>query len=256
LAARGDIVLPVRHGKQWDRTSRITLPTAVKLTTANGALDNRTGWREFPWHPQLQWVLQLRNLADDQFLLIQRVNQGFVEVWFTRAECFKYRSLQLTGDEKRLETLLKGKLFEPGCLTLELLGCALDALPLATDYLTSNPRMLVFENAAPFLLAKGVAAEIKDPGFGRLAYGAGKQVLKAVPYFSVLQPPVSEIHYVGDLDAEGLKIAGEVQRLSQAILVRPATGFHVAMLESLQCTIRIVGTRTSGWRTGRRRSSH
>lgn len=232
LAERGAIQLPVRHGKQWDRTSEIVLPTAVSLINTVADDSGRMQWRQFPWHPQLQWVLQLRTLAADQISFLMRVNEGLVEGWFAQPECFKYRSLQLTGDEKRLETLRKGTLFGHGRLTLEMLGCELEALPLATELLSSQPTMLVFENAAPFMLARTLVAGSVHPQIGRLAYGAGKQVLKAVNYFSMIAPPITEILYVGDLDAEGVKIAADLQRLSKTVVVKQAHVFHNAMLKS------------------------
>jgi hypothetical protein len=232
LVERGAIQLPVRHGKQWDRSSEIVLPTSITLVNAAADRDALMQWRRFPWHPSLQWVLQLRTLAPDQVTFLMRVNEGLVEGWFAQQECVKYRSLQLTGDEKRLESLIKGMLFGPGCLTLEMLGCEPDALPLATEHLSSQTTMLIFENAAPFMLARSVAANTVSPRIGRLAYGAGKQVLKAFTYFSMIEPALKEVLYIGDLDAEGLKIAADLQRLSKSVAVRPAHEFHCAMLES------------------------
>ena len=231
-AERGLVRLPVRHGKRWDRSSVIALPREVKVVSPVAEATATKQWRQFPWHPRLQWVLQLRSLAADQIAFLQCVHEGLVEGWFHQPECFKYRSLQLTGDEKRLNSLLKGSLFGPERLTLSMLGCEPEALPLATEFLSPHPRMLVFENAAPFMLARTIATADRPPQIGRLAYGAGKQILKAVDYFSMITPPISEILYVGDIDAEGLRIAASVQRRSQAVAVRPAVAFHRAMLAS------------------------
>ena len=232
LSQRGDIELPVRHGKQWDRTSEIALPKAVTVVPQHGETAGNSDWRNQPWHPRLQWIFDLRVLTKEQVSFLQRVNQGLVEGWFEEPECFKYRSLQLTGDEKRLESLLKGTLFSPGHLTLELLGCEADSLPLATDRVSTQPTMLVFENAAPFMLARRILAKATQTDVGRLAYGAGKQVLKAVSYLTMIDPPIEQILYIGDLDAAGLMIAAEFQRLSKTVVVRPADQFHRAMLES------------------------
>jgi hypothetical protein len=231
-AERGLVRLPVRHGKRWDRSSVIALPREVKVVPPVAEATAAKQWRQFPWHTRLQWVLQLRSLAADQITFLQRVHEGLVEGWFHQPECFKYRSLQLTGDEKRLNTLLKGSLFGPERVTLSMLGCEPEALPLATEFLSPHPRMLVFENAAPFMLARTIAAYHRPPLIGRLAYGAGKQILKAIDYFSMIAPPITEILYVGDIDAEGLRIAVSVQRRSQAVAVRPAVAFHQAMLAS------------------------
>ena len=51
----------------------------------------------------------------------------------------------------------------------------------------------------------------------------------------MIRPAVTEIVYVGDLDAAGMKIAADLQRTSRAVPVRPATQFHLAMLESAAC---------------------
>lgn len=231
-ARRGAIQLPVRHGRCWDRSSAVVLPTVVRLAVAQPDGAARRRWRQFPWHSRLQWVLQLRTLSTEQTAFLQRIHEGLVEGWFAETECFKYRSLQLTGDEKRLETLLKGVLFGPERLTLEMLGCEADALPLATEFLSPHPVMLVFENAAPFMLARSIAAVTLPPRIGRLAYGAGKQILKAVNYFSMIEPAIQEIRYIGDLDAEGMRIAADLQRRSKLVVVKPAAAFHSLMLES------------------------
>jgi hypothetical protein len=232
LSQQGEIALPVEHGRQWDRTSVIPLPTAITLVSQDGGAANKSDWRNFPWHPRLHWVFGLRALMQDQVEFLKRVHAGLVAGWFEQPECFKYRSLQLTGDEKRLEELHRGIMFGPERLTLEMLGCEPESLPLASEEFSANPTLLIFENAAPFMLARRVLTGCPRPAIGRLAYGAGKQVLKALRYLPMVEPPIVGIQYVGDLDAEGIAIAAEFQRLSKSIPVRPATHFHIAMLES------------------------
>jgi hypothetical protein len=232
LSQQGEILLPVAHGKRWDRTSIVALPTAVTLVAVDGGVASKSDWRNYPWHPRLQWIFGLKTLMRDQVAFLKRVHAGLVAGWFDQPECFKYRSLQLTGDEKRLEELHRGILFGPERLTLDMLGCEPESLPLASDQFSSEPTLLIFENAAPFMLARRILTDCGRPGFGRLAYGAGKQVLKAASYLPMVEPAITEIQYVGDLDAEGVSIAAEFQRLSKDIPVRPATRFHQAMLAS------------------------
>jgi len=246
-AQRGMIQLPVVHGRRWDRSSAVALPTHIRLLGEPNGRTDRQQWRQFPWHSRLQWVLQLRGLSDNQVRFLKQVHEGLVEGWFTKPECFKYRSLQLTGDEKRLETWLRGGLFEPGRLTLEILGCEAEALPLAMEFLSRHPVMLVFENAAPFMLARSITAANRPPRLGRLAYGAGKQILKAVNYLSMVSPAIGEVLYVGDLDAEGMKIAADLQRRCRDVVVRPAASFHARMLYSAAA----LGT-PDGWPAGER----
>ena len=228
LEQAGQIALPVSHGKQWDRTSDVALPKMVRLAhdQANGTAFD---WKRHPWHPTLQWVLKRRHIGTDDVAFLLRVNQGLVEDWFAEKEPFKYRSLQLTGDEKRLSRLACSALFGLGKLNLDLLGCEKEVLPLATARISTEPVMLLFENAAPFMVARDVLLHCPGSRIGCLGYGAGNQVIKSVGYFSMIEPVLREILYVGDLDGEGLQIASAVSQASKEVPVRPATRLHIAM---------------------------
>lgn len=235
LDGAGEIILPVRHGKQWDRTSDVPLPTKITLAS-DASTSNCMDWRAFPWHPSLQWILERRFVSAQHVKFLTRVNQGLVDGWFEESEPLKYRSLQLTGDEKLLQKFAKTKLFATGKLSLGLLGCEAEVLPIAFEQISDGPIMLMFENAAPFMLARRVTREMvssgRVPRFGILAYGAGKQVVKSVEYLSTITPAVKAVFYIGDLDAEGLQIGGELKERSNAVPVQPATAFHAAMLQS------------------------
>lgn len=232
LDASEEIALPVNHGGQWDRTSDIALPTKITLRTTRQAaeLDN---WRMFAWHPALQWVLERRHLNSSHFQFLQKINQGLVEGWFETSEAFKYRSLQLTGHEKRLQQLCRCRLFGPGRLTLDMLGCEAEVLPLAIERFGGDSTMLLFENAAPFIVARGILKQMNNTGgIGCLGYGAGKQVIKSIGYLSMIAPRVESVRYVGDLDAEGIQLAADLEQHSKHIKILPATSFHLAMLNA------------------------
>jgi len=231
LELTGRITLPVRHGKQWDRASDIPLPMIVRLVRDRvtvAAFD----WKSHPWHPKLQWVLERRHISAEDVEFLLRVNQGLIEGWFSEQEPFKFRSLQLTGDEKRLTRLACSALFGPGKLSLDLLGCEKEVLPLAIARITAEPVMLLFENAASFMVARAVMLEASTARIGCLGYGAGNQVLKSVRYLAMVEPPLREVLYVGDLDGEGIQIASLLSRASRDVPIRPATRFHVAMFEA------------------------
>lgn len=66
LEASEEILLPVRHGKQWDRTSDILLPTKISLCAFEQP-QQKDNWRTFAWHPRLQWVLSRRHLIPSHF---------------------------------------------------------------------------------------------------------------------------------------------------------------------------------------------
>ncbi|MCH7988647.1 MAG: hypothetical protein IID46_05770 [Planctomycetes bacterium] len=187
-------------------------------------------------------MLDRRHVIPAHFQFLKKVNQGFVEGWFEASESLKYRSLQLTGDEKRLQKLCKCRLFGPGRLTLDMLGCEAEVLPLAIERFSGNTTMLLFENAAPFMVARGILKEMDTPGIGCLGYGAGKQVIKSVGYLSMIEPPMKSVLYVGDLDAEGIQLAADLKRLSRHVTIMPATLFHRAM---------ITAAAEFGWAKGR-----
>jgi len=133
-----------------------------------------------------------RYVAPTQIDFLVRVNRGLAEGWFSHLESLKYRSLQLTGDEKRLTKFAKTKLFGPGKLCFDLLGCESETLPIAIERVSAHPTMLMFENAAPFLVAQRIVRTTLARGetleLGAIAYGAGKQVVKSASYLGILQP--------------------------------------------------------------------
>jgi hypothetical protein len=234
LDLNGDIAIPSAHGKQWDDTSSIRLPTKIMLKPAKNS-DATADWKSFPWQPQLQWILQRRHICREHVDFLKRVHQCLGDGTFEMPEPLKYRSLQLTGDEKLLGRLSASRLFGPGRLSWELLGCQPEILPIATERVSDGRVMLLFENAAPFMVARQVlkSREVSTAGMrlGCIGYGAGKQMVKSIGYLSMLDPPVETVLYVGDLDAEGIQLAAEIGRLSQKVPIQPATGFHEAMFE-------------------------
>ena len=99
LKDNGVCVLPAESGRAWDRASIIMLPKWVRIQ-ADTAGANERQWRRFPWHPALAWVPQLVSLSEEQEAFLTRVQQAIVEGLFAQRAPFKYRSLQLTGNEK------------------------------------------------------------------------------------------------------------------------------------------------------------
>ncbi|MGE0759483.1 MAG: hypothetical protein AB7O38_20870 [Pirellulaceae bacterium] len=237
LDVNGDIAIPSVRGKQWDDTSTIRLPTKITLRPAdprNAAQE----WRSFPWHPRLQWVLERRHICRDHVEFLKRVHQCLGDGTFATPEPLKYRSLQLTGDEKLLGRLSISRLFGPGRLSWELLGCQPEVLPIAIERISSGPVLLLFENAAPFMVARQILRASETPAtgvrLGCIGYGAGKQMVKSIGYLSMLDPQVETVFYVGDLDAEGIQLAADLRTLSREIPIQPATMFHEAMCRSAE----------------------
>jgi hypothetical protein len=227
------IELPGIKSRRWDRSGVPALPTAVSVVRPV-AVPVDESWRRLPWHPALQWVPALKRQAGLDVTFLRGVHEGLVRDAFAEIVPIRHRSLQLTGDEKRLEKLMYGSLFQPGRLTTKLLGCEPELPPLSWVTVGRSPRVLVFENAGPFDLATRLLREMEQPPYGTVAYGAGLSFITSVARLARLQVLPSEIAYAGDLDRNGLRIP--VLAEPSAIEVglpapTPASGIHEAMLE-------------------------
>lgn len=234
LADGGVLRLPSRHGRRWDTALVPHVPTSVDLVYAPEP-SRDDSWRREPWHPRLSWVPHLPRIAADQLTFLRRVQQGLIQGWFREPAPVRYRSLQLTGDEKRLDALLRSTFFGEGRLDLQLLGATWYAPPLAWERVGSGPAVLILENADAFGVAHRVLAALPDPPYGVVAFGGGTVFQQSVQYLAQIGRPVGRIDYVGDLDRPGLDIA----RMSSAGAVHvslpavtPAPGVHRAMLDA------------------------
>lgn len=206
MEVRGSIRLPPEHGKRWDRSMDPAVPTSVDVIREQST-PSGFPWRTFPWHQNLHWVVQCRNLSTQQVEFLRRVHDGFVNGLFREPAPLKYRSLQLTGDEKLLASLATTSLFGTSRLTLDLLACLPDALPLAWEAVGDGGRMVIFENAGPFAVARRVLAELDTRPYDLVAYGGGRGLLAALGHLKTIERTVRSLHYVGDLDHAGLDIA-------------------------------------------------
>jgi hypothetical protein len=234
---RGAITFPSVHGSRWDRAARPILPRSVdRCISPIEPIDE--AWRRFPWHPSLAWVSDIGRTSGENLAFLRRVHDGLVRDEFLAAAPLKYRSLALTGDEKRLEKLVEGTtLFGPGKLSYELLGCLPNVQPLAWESVGDAPVALVFENAEPFIVALTILREIPTPPYGVLGWGHGASVSQSIQWLGRIGRPIRTIHYVGDLDRPGLDAALSASRQAQAAglpAVEPAPALHSAMFAAAQ----------------------
>jgi hypothetical protein len=156
---------------------------------------------------------------------------------FRESAPLKYRSLQLTGNEKMLASLATTSLFGSTRLTLELLACLPDALPLAWEAVGDGGRMVIFENAGPFAVARRVLGELTTKPYDLIAYGGGRSVLAALGHIKTIERSVESIYYVGDLDYAGLDIAWRALRCSKDLglpAIAPASELHRQMLSAAE----------------------
>ncbi len=121
------------------------------------------------------------------------------------------RSLELFGDEKRLEALLGGQLLWEGRLTLRLLRCRRVHPPFVWRQVGAGPWALVAENHDTFYsLGRTLPA---DGHVGVLIYGSGVHFQTSVTFLSHLAEPPSRLLYFGDLDAGGLRVPAAASRV-------------------------------------------
>ncbi len=159
------------------------------------------------WVPELQFLTEIRSsvpLADclrmNQFLQIPRPVGPHVPI--------KERSLEIFGDEKRLDALRATTLFREDRMTLERLGCLVVPEPLGwMRGPTSNGKVLILENAATF--HSFATWNQRAAEFSAVIYGGGHRVIEGVEFLAHLATElrgISQVFYFGDLDPEGLRI--------------------------------------------------
>jgi hypothetical protein len=231
---KGVIRIPPSHGKLWERAFAPALPRCVYRVDDRPAADR--SWRDYPWGKDLQWVRRLPSLTRDELSLLKRVHEGIRDGIFLDPVPLKNRSLQLTGHEKRLAKMAKGRLFGPGKLSLEVLGCLPDEHPPIAWYaIASDPSVLVVENKTAFSVIRGVLRSLPEPPYGMVAYGGGNAFMQSVQDLAQIGRPVHIIHYIGDLDRPGLFIArtaAATARRAGLPPVIPAPALHRLMLDA------------------------
>ncbi|MDA7980762.1 MAG: hypothetical protein MPJ50_18555 [Pirellulales bacterium] len=233
LACRDNIELPSRTGRRWDSSFKPAIPTSVYVPRDDP--DKPKDWRTFPWHESLMWVNDLNHVSPETEQLLRRVHDGLTRNGFSDVVPLKYRSLQLTGKEKRLGELAKSTLFGEGRLSFELLGCLAEVPPLAYEQVGKRRSIILFENADSFSVARNTLRTLENPPYGYVGFGGGNGVAKSLPYLMQITPVIERIVYVGDLDYHGLKIATRAVRTAATFglpPVQPAAEIHAAMLKS------------------------
>ena len=234
MVAEGLIQLPAPRSPYWRRGSEPRLPLIV--TRIDAPLVRDETWRRDPWHPRLAWVPTLTRLSEEQVAFLRRVHQGLVEGWFETPAPLRYRSLQLTHDDKRLEDYMKSPvLFGAGRLSPDLLRFYTPVLPLAWERIGPGGHVLAFENKEPFYVARSVLAGMNCPPYDIVAYGGGNEFPRSVAHLATIGSRIESLHYVGDLDGAGLAIAIRARGCAFANglpELRAAPGFHRMMLRA------------------------
>ncbi|MGW4426644.1 Wadjet anti-phage system protein JetD domain-containing protein [Streptosporangium sp. NPDC004631] len=142
------------------------------------------------------------------------------------------RSLEVFGDEKRLDALVATTLFAPGRLTLATLFAKRIPPPLAYERVGVGGIVLVIENSDTFeTISTLLAGNCGQVGY--VAFGGGHAFEASVARIRRLVD-VTDIAYYGDLDDDGMTIPQRAN-VSAAALglppVRPAAGLYQLLVQ-------------------------
>lgn len=224
LASQRLLTLPAPGS--WEKVGSPPLPTWVALVREAQVTDT-SGYSEVPWVPELGFWPKLKpmQLADakaiNDFLLRRRDSLTPVPI--------KERSLEIFGDEKRLDALRKGTSLFIGRLPLTALGTFVVPLPLPyRQASTPGKPLLVVENHNSFWSFGEWNQTAKR--YSAVVYGAGEAFRSTGQALGQVLLEVGGLgaEYLGDLDPKGVGIPLDFNRESdaQGLQVRPALDLY------------------------------
>lgn len=230
LAAAGLVKLP--STRLMDRTAQPPLPQRVTLICRTpSAVSPRKIARSVAWRPELAWAARAE-LTRAQLARLEQLN-----VWFrdARPTCdvpMRERSLEIFGDEKVLDRLVRSALFGPGRLSLVQLHAYRSRPPLPAVHVGNGPVLLVVENSDTFeTTARHLNSNPSDIGY--VAWGAGAAFEASVTSVGRL-PGITRIVYFGDIDADGLRFPASATMLAAELglpPIEPAVSLYRLLFE-------------------------
>jgi hypothetical protein len=225
--------LPARRGA-YDRSAVPPLPLVVR-TVPRVHEERPRAALPSDLRPELASARAVERIRADEVATLEAVN-AFLRDWRPgRPDVpVRERSLEIFGNEKRLDTLASTRLFTTGVISLELLHCHVVHPPFVYERISDAPVVLVTENHHTYESARRALGE-SDRGIGVVAYGAGQAFSASVSYLADLDPTPKTAYYFGDLDVAGLSIArgaSEAYERAGGALLEPAVGLYRALLTS------------------------
>jgi hypothetical protein len=219
LSQDGLLELRLRRDQERIQRFAVPLPSERDWFVAFGRIhpadlpDERTDLASVQWNSKLQFLpgsrvnVVLEDLLKlNAFLSVQSASGPVIPI--------KERSLQIFGDEKRLDDLLSSALFRPDRLDAKRdLHCESIGVPLAWKRGPSSALaqpLIVIENAATW--HSYCRWNVEQKLFSGVVYGDGNRFVDGIRYlpdiFSELNGP-RRVLYFGDLDPQGLRIPQE-----------------------------------------------
>ena len=225
----GDGVLTLPGPDSWERVGQPILPKWVTLVRKSSSAPARD-FARVPWVPELGFWTELKSsqlevaFVINEYLLRHRNSLFLVPI--------KERSLEIFGDEKRLDIMRSSNTLFSGRLPLEALGAFVVPPPLPyRPAAASGKPVLVVENHNSYWSfgewnqsARRYAAVVYGAGEAFRSSGAALgEVLREVGGTGAV--------YLGDLDPKGVSIPLDFNRgTCDDIKVAPATEWYEWLL--------------------------
>jgi hypothetical protein len=237
LQCNTQVTLP-KSARLYDRAGAAKLPAWVDIPRSQSPegplpVDPRT----FPWAPELRFACDIREPRQLDILL--RVQRFLSDGGRSRPMIpAKERSVQLFGEEKRLERLKNGALFGAGRLSLGLLRCYLVLPPLVFESLPAAQiarPILILENYSTYhtFVLWNYQAKVYEAIF----YGHGETFDTAAAGLVEQTRSMNwngRAFYFGDLDVKGVLIpiaASETLNSLHSSTLYPHSGCYQRLLQ-------------------------
>ena len=195
----------------------------------------------YAWRPELAWAARLP-LRHSEFDALRAI-QAFLRDRSADAPIVPTgeRSLELFGDEKRLDVLRRNRrLFAAGRLSLGMLRARLFSPPFAYRRVGAGPVALVLENVATY---RSVLATVPaDSPVGLVIFGAGGNFSASVCYLAATRDRGAGVFHSRDpllrrsrSTGVGIPIAADAAGAEARLpAVRPAAGLWAKLLRAGQ----------------------
>ncbi len=231
-AKSGAILLP-RSWHNWDKTGGAALPLFITLAPAQPAPPSG-----YAWHPLLTFASGERNRL--RLESAQRINEWLkADPDLDLVVPIKERSLEIFGDEKRLDRLRASGTTLFGQLSLAVLGCRVCPIPLPFE---AGPERAIGE---PILIVENNDTWVSFAAWNRNAArysaivyvggGYGKNLTDGEAFIDELLQrfQARALFYFGDLDPVRLRIpsrAAERRARSDGLPLQPAASLYAWLL--------------------------
>ncbi len=220
LVDAGQVTLPAAGGTGWETAPRPALPRWVNRPAPQRPTEPARA--PVSWHAALSWVpafLAADRPSAGEVGLLRAVNAFLGHGGSRLVVPLRERSLQLTGEEKALDALSRGRLFIAGRLSLDLLSARRTSPPLARQRIGEGPVMLLVENWSTY---ESLGATLPTAGeVGAVVYSAGNTLSTVLS--AVADSPPTALAYFGDLDVRGLEMPAAANRLTAELGLPPLT---------------------------------